>query len=293
MIVLNFKKELASVTGKMVLGVRLIFQEGEFATLYGKSGAGKTTLLRILAGLTEPDKGFIKVGSEVWFDSEKKLNLEPQNRKIGFVFQDYALFPNMSVRKNLEYALKSNKDKTIVEELLELVELKKISDRMPDTLSGGQKQRVALARALVRQPQILLLDEPLSALDLDMRLKLQDEILQIHQRFGITTILVSHNMTEIFKLSNRVLIIDEGKIIEDGIPSNIFIGKKISGKFRFEGEVLEIHQSDVIYILTIAIGNNIVKVISTGKEAEKIKIGNKVVIASKAFNPLLLPANYM
>jgi len=292
MIMLNVKKELSSATGKISLDVDLNFRNGEFTTLYGKSGAGKTTLLRILAGLTEPDEGFIKVGSEVWYDCHKKLNLEPQSRKIGFVFQDYALFPNMSVRKNLEYALKSNQDKTLVEELLELVELEKISHRMPETLSGGQKQRVALARALVRQPQILLLDEPLSALDSEMRFKLQNELLKIHQRFGITTILVSHNMAEIFRLSNRVLIIDEGKILQDGIPSDIFVGKKISGKFRFEGEVIEIHQSDVIYILTIAVGNNIVKVISTAKEAEKVKIGNRVVIASKAFNPLLMSANY-
>ena len=132
--------------------------------------------MRLIAGLETPDSGVIEVDGEVWFDSGKKINLPPQRRSIGFVFQDYALFPTMSVRDNLLFAAESAQQRHNVDELLELIELTNLAHRLPSTLSGGQKQRVALARALVRHPKILLLDEPLSALDPTMRQKLQDEL---------------------------------------------------------------------------------------------------------------------
>lgn len=289
MINFRFTKQLIATEGTINLRVDQEVGEHDFVTLYGKSGAGKTTTLRILAGITDPDEGCIQVGGETWFDSRKGINLPPQKRSIGFVFQDYALFPNMTVRKNLEYALASQKDRGIVDELLEVVDLQNLADRKPDSLSGGQRQRVALARALVRRPQILLLDEPLSALDMEMRLKLQDAILNIHRRFNITTILVSHNFSEIFKLSNRVLIIDRGEIIKSGAPADVFIGKKLSGKFKFEGEILQKQKSDVVYILTVSIGNNLVKVIATEEEAAQLQPGDRVIVASKAFNPILIP----
>jgi molybdate transport system ATP-binding protein len=289
MITIKVGKQLITTQGNIDLQMDLRIGEHDFVTLYGKSGAGKTTTLRILAGLTAPDSGYIQVGDNVWLDSQKGINLPPQARPIGFVFQDYALFPNMTVRKNLEYALTSRKERDIVDELLEVVDLKNLANRKPDTLSGGQRQRVALARALVRRPRILLLDEPLSALDMEMRLKLQDEILNIHRRFNITTILVSHNFSEIFKLSNRVLIIEQGKIIHSGPPAEVFIAKKLSGKFKFEGEILEKQKSDVVYILTVSIGNNLVKVIATKEEAAQLQTGDRVIVASKAFNPILIP----
>jgi molybdate transport system ATP-binding protein len=289
MVKLKAKKRLLASEGNLELEVNLDIAERDFVTLYGKSGAGKTTTLRILAGLTDPDEGHIQVGEEVWFDSEKGINLPPQKRRIGFVFQDYALFPNMTVRKNLAYALGSHQDAGIVDTLLEMVDLKNLAERKPDTLSGGQRQRVALARALVRRPQILLLDEPLSALDMEMRLKLQDEILHLHKQFDMTTILVSHALTEIFRLSHRVVVIDNGKIIKSGKPADVFIEKKLSGKYKFEGEILEMQQDDVVHILTLSIGNNVVKVIATGDEARGLRIGDKVVISSKAFNPILMP----
>ncbi len=289
MIKLDIKKQLLAADGNLELNISLNIAEREFVTLYGKSGAGKTTTLRILAGLTNPDEGHIQVGEEIWFDSKKRINLPTQKRRIGFVFQDYALFPNMTVHRNLVYALASRQDAGIVETLLEMVDLKNLADRKPDTLSGGQRQRVALARALVRRPKILLLDEPLSALDMEMRLKLQDEILNLHKQFNMTTILVSHTLTEIFRLSSRVVVIDRGKIIKSGKPADVFIEKKLSGKFKFEGEILEMQQDDVVHILTLSIGNNVVKVIATDEEARGLRIGDKVVISSKAFNPILMP----
>jgi molybdate transport system ATP-binding protein len=289
MINFRFTKQLITTEGTINLQVEQEIGEHDFVTLYGKSGAGKTTTLRILAGLITPGEGYIRVINDVWFDSRQGINLPPQERPIGFVFQNYALFPNMTVRKNLEYALVSRKDRHIVDELLEVVDLENLAHRKPDTLSGGQRQRVALARALVRRPKILLLDEPLSALDMEMRLKLQDAILNIHRRFNITTILVSHNFSEIFKLSNRVLIIHRGEIIKTGAPADVFIGKKLSGKFKFEGEILQKQKSDVVYILTVSIGNNLVKVIATEAEAAQLQTGDRVIVASKAFNPILIP----
>lgn len=289
MIKLNVKKRLLTSNGEIELQIGETIPQRDFVALYGKSGAGKTTTLRILAGFTAPDEGHISIGNDIWLDSAKKINLPPQKRRVGFVFQDYALFPNMTVRQNLTYALEDRKHAGIVDELLETVDLTNLADRKPGTLSGGQKQRVALARALVRQPQILLLDEPLSALDIEMRLKLQDVILNIHKKFQLTTILVSHNLSEIFKLANRVMVIDEGVITKSGPPTEIFIEKKLSGKFKFEGEILAIQKSDAVYIITIAVGNNPVKVIASESEIEQLAVGSRVIVVSKAFNPILIP----
>ena len=184
-------------------------------------------MLRIIAGLTDPDEGFVKVGGQAWFDSSDGTNFPPRKRKVGFVFQDYALFPNMSVRENLLFA-QPKANKKHIDELLEIFGLSNLQCRRPGLLSGGQNQRVALARALARKPELLLLDEPLSALDTEMRNTLQDEILLIHKLWGITTILVSHDLPEVFKLCNRVITFKNGCITDDGDPYDIFAKSKIS-----------------------------------------------------------------
>jgi molybdate transport system ATP-binding protein len=184
----------------MVLDLDLTIEKGQFVTLFGESGAGKTSTLRMLSGLLKPDSGTITVGNSTWFDSSRGIDLKPQQRKVGYVFQDYALFPNMTVLQNLEYALQKNQDNGKIRELLEFAELDELQHRSPETLSGGQKQRVALARALVQRPEILILDEPLSALDLKMRIKLQEYLLKVHKTYNLTTILVSHDIGEIVKL---------------------------------------------------------------------------------------------
>lgn len=289
MIHLSVKKQLTGAEGSFFLDLNIEIARKELITLYGASGAGKTTVLRLLSGLTRPDSGRIQVNGETWFDSNQKIDLPPQKRAVGFVFQDYALFPNMTVRKNLEFALSSQKDKNIIDRLLEITDLEKLAERKPGTLSGGQQQRVALARALVRRPKILLLDEPLSALDPDMRHKLQDEILSIHREFNITTILVSHHLSEIFRLANRVLVLEKGAVIKSGSLTDVFMDKKLSGKFKFEGEIIEINREDVVFVVTVLIGNNLVKVIATDDEARELKIGGRVIVSSKAFNPILIP----
>ena len=287
MIAFKIQKKLQSATGEMLLNLDFEIKENEFVTLYGASGSGKTTTLRILSGLSEADKGTITVHNESWLDTDKKIQLPPQKRKIAYVFQDYALFPNMSVRENLSYALEKGQDKSIIEELLALMELEQLQHQKPAQLSGGQKQRVALARALVRQPDILLLDEPLSAVDHEMRVKLQDYIIQVHRKYKLTTILVSHDIAEIYKMSDKVIVLENGNISKQGTPEQVFSSRLVSGKFQFVGEILKIKKENFIYIVVVLIGNNVVKIIAMEEEIKDLNIGNKVLIASKAFNPII------
>jgi molybdate transport system ATP-binding protein len=222
MIKLDLHKKLFGADGIIQLQVNFTVQTNELVTLYGPSGAGKTSIIRMIAGLMKPDQGSILVDGVSWFDSQQKMHLRTQERPIGLVFQEYSLFPNMTVYENLKFALPKGNPKDMIEELLETIGLKNLRDTKPNLLSGGQKQRVALARALVRNPSILLLDEPLSALDTAMRNKLQDDILAFHKRFGLTTILVSHDYHEVKKMSDRVFLIENGKIAEEGKFGQVF-----------------------------------------------------------------------
>jgi len=281
------RKRLFGADGEMELAVDETIREGDFVSFFGKSGAGKTTLLRLLCGLDSPDEGVIRVGDDTWFDSRAKIDLPPQRRRAGFVFQHYALFPNMTVRENLRFALDDRRDAASVDTLLGTVGLDALSERYPETLSGGQKQRIALVRALVRRPKILLLDEPLSALDLQMRLKLQDELLRMHRDFGLTTLLVSHDLSEIFKLSTRVLMLEHGRVARSGTPSELFVSGELGGKFKFTGEVIRIDREGVVHILTLLIGSSVVRVVATDDEAAQLAVGDRVAVASKAFNPII------
>ncbi|MGB5228320.1 MAG: ATP-binding cassette domain-containing protein [Eudoraea sp.] len=287
MIKIDIHKNLSASDGPMNLRIKCEIKKGELVTLYGESGAGKTSTLRILAGLLKPDKGIITVENTNWVNTKNRSYLSPQNRNIGYVFQDYALFPNMTVLQNLEFASKKEQNKKVITDLIEMMELGDLQHRKPQTLSGGQQQRVALARALVRKPNILLLDEPLAALDYKIRLKLQDYIARIHNEYGLTTLLVSHDIGEIIKLSDRVFVLEQGKIARKGIPNDIFSNKKVSGKFKFVGEVLKLEPQDVVIIVSVLIQNNVVKVIADKSEVQSLDIGDKVIVASKAFNPIL------
>lgn len=281
MINIDINKSLHGANGVMDFNIDLSIEEGDFVAIAGQSGSGKTTLLRILAGL-DKTRGFIKVGDEVWLD--KSTCRAPQERKIGFVFQDYALFPNMTVEQNLLYV---TKDKALCTKLLEMTDLETLKKRLPSTLSGGQKQRVSLCRAMMNRPKLLLLDEPLSALDPEMRMKLQNEILALHKEFGTTTIMVSHDPSEIYRLSNRVIVLENGKITNDGSPKEVLLKTSGSQKFSFEGEILDIAKVDVIYIAIISIGQQLVEVVVSEQEAESLHVGKKVRVGTKAFAPIV------
>ncbi len=281
MIKIDINKKLHGANGEMDLNINLEIKEGEFLALTGFSGSGKTTLLRILAGLEEAS-GTINIDNNIWLND--KFSLAPKKREIGFVFQDYALFPNFSVIDNLLYV---NKDKNLANYLLKMTELDELKNRFPQTLSGGQKQRISLCRALMNRPKILLMDEPLSALDSNMRTKLQDEILTLHKEFGTTTIMVSHDSSEIYRLANRMVVLNYGQIISDGTPKEILLKTKGSQKFSFEGELLDIVKVDVIYVAIVSIGQQLVEVVVSKDEVINLEIGQRVTLSTKAFSPTI------
>ena len=281
MIKIDINKKLHGANGEMDLNINLEIKEGEFLALTGFSGSGKTTLLRILAGLEEAS-GTINIDNNIWLND--KFSLAPKKREIGFVFQDYALFPNFSVIDNLLYV---NKDKDLANYLLKMTELDELKNRFPQTLSGGQKQRISLCRALMNRPKILLMDEPLSALDSNMRTKLQDEILTLHKEFGTTTIMVSHDSSEIYRLANRMVVLNYGQIISDGTPKEILLKTKGSQKFSFEGELLDIVKVDVIYVAIVSIGQQLLEVVVSKDEVINLEIGQRVTLSTKAFSPTI------
>ena len=176
----------------------------DFICLVGHSGWGKSTLLRMLAGLTKHDKEKIGCGDEVWYDKKSGKNIEPQKRHIADMFQDFALFPNMTVEQNIMFA-QTKVDKEMIKELINIFGLNNLEKVRPTKLSGGQKQRVALARALASRPSILLLDEPLSAIDWHMRPALQDEIIKAHKYLGGISIMVTHDQQEANKMGDRII----------------------------------------------------------------------------------------
>jgi molybdate transport system ATP-binding protein len=287
LIEIDIEKMMVTANGPVNLAVKTVIRTGELVALFGTSGAGKTTLLRILSGLVNPDKGLVKMGETIWFDAEKQINISPQNRNISLMFQDYALFPDMTVEQNIQFA-QPVKNRETVDELLSVFGLEEFRKRKPNGLSGGQKQRVALARALARKPQLLLLDEPLSALDSEMRTILQDEIAQAHKLSGATTIMVSHDLNEVFRLASHVVCIENGTVSRSGKPDNVFQDDSISGKVQITGQIARIEKEDIINIVTVISGaNQITKVIAFENDIENLHIGDRVVVFTKAFNPII------
>lgn len=289
MIKIDINHPINTAKGRLDLNFKKDIESGKITALFGESGAGKTTLLKIIAGLIKPKFGRIEVDNELWFDSSKNFSLALQKRKIGFVFQDYALFPNMNVKENIAYATSS---KAKVSELLALMGLENLAKIYPKHLSGGQAQRVALARALAREPKILLLDEPLSALDFKMRANLQDELVKILEYFKISTLLVSHDLAEIYKLSHRILELKNGKIIKDFPKNEFFTHSSISAKLRLSATLLEIKKSDILVVLTLLLNQDIIKITLSEEEFLKayqdIKIGDTLILSVKAFNPIIV-----
>ncbi len=246
MIKVSLHKSLMGSEGHLDLDVAFEMPLRAIWAIMGPSGSGKTSILKMLAGLMKPDDGHIEVNSQCWFDNEQRIWKKPQQRSIGFVFQDYALFPNMTVRQNLAYALPSSTQESLIDEVMALMHMEMLQSQKPHKLSGGQQQRVALARAIVRQPKLLLLDEPFAALDRNMREKLQQDLLNLHQRFDTTILLVSHDAMEVVRLADKVLELEQGKITKMAKP--IALLPEIH-QGLFEGEVVEINIAQQYFVL--------------------------------------------
>lgn len=284
-IVLNFTKTLQGSNGSFKLEIDKCIESGTLLALFGKSGAGKTSILRILSGLDSVDSGFISVDNEVWLDSKKNINLPTQKRSIGFVFQHYALFPHLNVYQNICFGLDSKKDKAFAESIINLMDLNNLVKMSISKLSGGQSQRVALARAIARKPKILLLDEPFCALDRAMSHSLQEELKKLHKQFSLTTILVSHNLSEILYLAQRVFILKNGKISSDGNSEDVFLQKRLDGKIKILAEIVDIAKYQTHSIFTLLCGNEIFKI--KYEINHNFAVGEQVIMAVGAFSPLL------
>ena len=223
----NLRKVFATTAKAAVDNVSFTIAAGEIVVLLGPSGCGKTTTLRCVAGLEHPSSGKIVIGGTIYTDPQAGVLVPPRNRNLGMVFQSYAVWPHMTVRQNVAYPLKSRGTKGAaltkgVLEALELVELADYADRPVTQLSGGQMQRVALARSMVYQPQILLLDEPLSNLDAQLRLRLRDDLRRIIKRVGLTALYVTHDQTEAVVLGDRIGVMRDGKLLQLDTPSEIY-----------------------------------------------------------------------
>lgn len=276
MITIDCKKKISD---DFSIDARLEINKGSFVCLYGRSGSGKTTLLRILAGFLRADSGSIKDGDRVLQEGNEFLSAG--KRRIGFLFQDYALFENMSVTGNLLFA-RNDPQKAAM--LLEILELSEFAKSGVEGLSGGQKQRVALARALMQEPEILLLDEPLSALDFTMREKIQEYLLKIHEQFHQTVILVSHDVSEIYRLCKRVYEMKDGRIVRTGTPEEIFLKTSGSQKFSFAGKIVDLQARDGVKVAVVAIGSQLCEVVLSNAEAYGLQVGDEVKAGAKAFN---------
>ena len=284
--------------GEAVLdNISLEISKGEFITLLGSSGCGKTTTLRIIAGLEQPDAG------SVWLDGREVTGLEPNQRDVNTVFQNYALFPHMNVAENIGYGLKLKKVpkseiRKKVSQMLELVQLEGYEKRKPSELSGGQKQRVAIARALVNNPKVLLLDEPLGALDLPLRRAMQIELKHLQKKLGITFIYITHDQEEAINMSDRIAVMKDGRIEQIGTPDEIYNHPKTSYVATFVGNANILHGAAERIQgenAIVKIGNDrvIVKLETSQQNTEDtgvkqyLSAGEKVTLAVRSENILL------
>jgi molybdate transport system ATP-binding protein len=249
----RIKKQLGSGNSHILTIDVTVRVNGGITVLFGSSGAGKTSILRAIAGIITPDEGRISFGENVFFDSGAGINLPMRQRKLGYVFQNHALFPHMTAEQNVLYGIKSNSPgaRGRVRELFEMLGIPYAAPRFPRELSGGEQQRVSLARALATDPLLMLLDEPLTAVDVATRSRLLEEIAAIQQQSGIPFLYVTHNHSEAVRLGDTMLVIDEGRIIQEGTPLEILnaprtapVARIVGTENVFTGKILHHHPED-------------------------------------------------
>ncbi|NQD36708.1 ABC transporter ATP-binding protein [Permianibacter sp. IMCC34836] len=277
MLRVQLEKRIGPREQQRSLSVAFELAAGDVLALSGPSGVGKTTLLRLLAGLEQPDRGLIHFADQCWLDTPHQRRVNTVHRRIGFVFQDYALFPHMTVSEQLRFAQRQP-DLKRTQEWLDRLELGAHRDQLPRQLSGGQRQRLALARALIGEPQLLLLDEPLSALDADLRQDLQQMLARIFREQKITTVLVSHDPGEIFQLAQRLLLLSETAASQLGTPTELLLGALTPGRCTLHATVLALQASDVMVTAVLGIGADRITTLITPAEAAALRIGQTVQV---------------
>lgn len=250
------------------LNVKACFKAYAINAIYGPSGGGKTSLLRIISGLDKIDSGKIKANDECWVCTEENIFLPLAERNIAYVFQDYALFPNMTVLQNLEF-VKKEINQNLLKDVIETLEINDLLKSKPNELSGGQQQRVALARALVQEPELLLLDEPFTALHEELRNKLQGYLLTLQKRYRFTVIMVSHNLQEVLTLAEHVCMLDKGEVVGQGHPSLLLT---CSLENTLKAKVLNKHA----YCLNVLVGTQLIKVSKEQVVTENYEEGDVV-----------------
>ncbi|MCI5075355.1 ABC transporter ATP-binding protein [Oricola sp.] len=279
-----------------IKGADLQVAEGEFVTLLGESGCGKTTSLRCIAGLEMPSSGRIVIGDRVVFDGERRIEIQPEKRETGMVFQSYALWPHLTVIETVLYPLrrrKVNSSEAIsrAREILEIVGLEQFANRAATSLSGGQQQRVALARALVIRPQLMLYDEPLSNLDPSLRRQVRDEILRLHRLNGTTSVYVTHDLEEAMHLSDRIVVMQSGLLEQTGTPAEIFtrptnefVAKFVGFENLLPARVVSTAGGDIEFEID-ATGER--ATLPASASAKPVIAGDRVSVAFRSANALL------
>jgi molybdate transport system ATP-binding protein len=290
MISIKATKKLLSSAGELLLEIDTEIEPGSVVALYGESGAGKTTLLKIIAGLLKPETALIKNNDQTWNDSSNKIFTDPKDRNTGFVFQDYALFPNMTVRENILFGIKKDKapgsnksknEKVLI--LMEEMDLHELADMNVRFLSGGQKQRVAIARSLAYSPGLLLLDEPLAALNEELQSRIRKFIYEYHKQNGITVVLVSHNLSEIYSFCDKVIVMERGKISREGSPAQIFSKDNIAKRFEITGKISAIEPYENQWKVLIHLGYSMISIEVPGITG--LKINDDVILSLDELKP--------
>ncbi|WMW21563.1 ABC transporter ATP-binding protein [Methanolobus mangrovi] len=265
----------------------------ELVVLFGRSGSGKTTTLQCISGLLEPNGGKMVVNDNVYFDCHNRINLPVQQRSLGYVFQNYALFPHMDVNKNIAYGLKGwpkEEKEERVREMLQMLQIDGLENNYPSQLSGGQKQRVALARALAPKPDILLLDEPFSALDMVVRMKLREKIKEIQRELGIPVLFITHNHVEAFTIADKVIIFYEGRVQQIGTPEEVFYHPKnkhvaeLVGLSNIFEDTLVVNKEEASGTLTLKCGN-----LQVTADKPDCKIAERITWGIRPENLRILP----
>ena len=278
MMKIQIYKEFFKSSNQFFIDVDFSMKKGSFNALYGGSGSGKTSILNVISGIKYADKGKISISDIVWLDTENKINLPVNKRKIGVVFQNSVLLPHFSVYENILFSKDKNDSFDLMNELIELFSISDLLNYSTDILSGGQKQKVAIVRALIRNPDLLLLDEPFSAIDTEQRKQIQDSLLKAHQKLKFTALVISHDLEEVVRLSENIFMIENGKIVKEGSAFSLFENKDEQEFIKLSGIILSIERVEAVQKMKVLIGNEIHTI---EKEKTNHQIGDRVEIEAK------------